>query len=148
MFLCPPLKWVTLSIPIVKSFHTSISYLNFSLHTTMSIENRWGPSGALRGPFSAWNSKQNTSIHQISLYLPLKWVTLSIPIVKSSHSKIFYLYFSWQHRLSIKNHRKPSRAPGALQNQKTAKTCLKSSDIPLYTFNGSNTQFLHSEIIP
>ena len=34
--------------------HSRIFYLDFSWNTTLSIENRWGPSGARRGPFSAW----------------------------------------------------------------------------------------------
>ena len=54
IFLCPPLKWKILSIPIVKSSHSRIFYLDFSWHTSLSIENCWGPLGAPKGPFSAW----------------------------------------------------------------------------------------------
>ena len=42
-----------LSIPIVKSSHSRIFYLDFSWHTSWSIEKCWGLLGGLRGPFSA-----------------------------------------------------------------------------------------------
>ena len=133
MFLCPPLKWVTLSIPIVKSFHSRISYLDFSWHTSLSIESCWGPWGALRGPLGGPSvpekGKQNASNHQISLYPPLKWVTLSIPIVKSSQSKIFYLNFSRHTSLTTENHSGPY---GALHCLKTAKKNASNHQISLH----------------
>ena len=104
----------TLSIPIVKSFHSRISYLDFSWHTSLSIESCWGPWEALRGPLGGppvpEKGKQNASNHQISLCPPLKWVMVSIPIVKSSRSRISYLYFSWHNSSSIDNHWGPMGA--------------------------------------
>ena len=149
----PPLKWVTLSIPIVKSFHSRISYLDFSWHTSLSIESCWGPWGALRGPLGGPSvpekGKQNASNHQISLCPPLKWVTLSIPIVKSSHSRIFYLDFLWHTSLSIENHWGPLEAlRGPFSAWKQQTKCINSSNIPLSTSQVINAQYSHSEIIP
>ena len=39
------------SIPIVKSVHSRIFYLDFSWHTSLSMGNSWGPLGALGGAF-------------------------------------------------------------------------------------------------
>ena len=65
----------------------------------------------------------------------------SFLILKSSHGKIIHLDFLWHTRSSIGNHWGPSGALGGPQSLKHAETCLKSSDIPLSTIHGSNTQF-------
>ena len=51
-----------LSIPIVKSSHSRIFYLDFSWHTSWSIKNRWG---SLWGPSVPENGKQNASNYQL-----------------------------------------------------------------------------------
>ena len=86
----------------MKSSHSRTFYLNFSWHTSLSIESHWGPREPLGGPLVPENSNKKTP--QISLCPPLKWVTLSIPIVKSSHSRIFYLDFSRHTSLSFENY--------------------------------------------
>ena len=122
--LCPPLKGVTLSIPIVKSSHSRIFYLNFSWNTNTI--------GDPRGPIIAWKQQKNTSNHQIFLCPPLMWVMLSIPIVKpiveyfilTSHSTL---------GCSLGTIGEPWVFPGANKNLKKSKTCLKPDTFPFPT---------------
>ena len=83
------------SFPIVKSPHTKIFFLDFSWHTGLSIGNNWGPSGALKGTLRAWKRLNHASNYQIFFCSPFLWERPSTPIVKWTHSKIFYLNFSW-----------------------------------------------------
>ena len=132
----------------MKSSHSKIFYLYFSWHNRLSIKNHRKPSRALQGPFRTRKRSKHALNHQIFLSTPLTGATPSFHIVKSSHSKIFYINVSLYTRLSIANHWGPS---GALcvrpKSQKTVTTGLKS-DISLSIFYTSSGQFSHSEILP
>ena len=115
----------------VKLSFTKIFYLDFLRHTRLSIGE---PPGCLGGPQSLKTAKTSYKSSDI----PLSTIHASKAQLKSSHSGIIHLNFSWHTRLSIGNHWGPSgtlRGPqGALQSLKTAKICIKSSDISLITF--------------
>ena len=101
----------------VKSFHTRIFYLYFSWYskssigspwqTRSSIANHWRPLGALGAapqPENAQNvPKFGCAWGQTDTFcfLPSMQATPSFPLVKSFHSRIFYLYFSWHSKSSI-----------------------------------------------
>ena len=112
-------------------------------HYVPHLGNPLGPWGHL----IAWKWPKNAKNCHIFLCPTSLGVTSGFPIVKSSHSKILYLGFSWHTRLSIRNHWGPSGVLGAPHCLKTTKSCLYSSDIPLSTFV-CNTLFSYSEIIP
>ena len=131
----------------MKSSHSKIFHINVSFYTRLSIANHWGPLAALEWGLRVRKRSQQASNHQTFLSPSFTQTAGSFPIVKSSHSKILYLGFSWHTRLSIRNHWGPSGVLGAPHCLKTTKTCLYSSDIPLSTFV-CNTLFSHSEIIP
>ena len=114
ILVCPPFKWVTPCFPIVKSSHSKIFILNS--HVTLGYP--FGTIGNPWGCFWAHQSLKMASNHQIFLCPPFLWITPSLPIVKSSHKRKFYLDFSWHTRSSI-------GSPGAPQNMKMANKCFK-----------------------
>ena len=88
----------------MKSSHSKIFHINVSFYTRLSIANHWGPLGALVWALRVRKRSQQASNHQTFLSPSFTQAAGSFPIVKSSHSKILYLGFSWHTRLSIRNH--------------------------------------------
>ena len=125
------------SFPIVKSSHSKISSLDFSWHTRVSLVGPWGHRRAWKWPKYASNP-------QIFLGPTLMRATPSFPIVKSSHSRIFY-DFSWHIGLVIGNLWGPSVAHGGPSEPENGQNM--TSQRVLSTFPASNAQFSHSEIL-
>ena len=93
------IPWQSPCFPTVKSSPTKIFYLDFSWLTRSLMEAFGNP----RGPFEAlgdWRPSKNASNHWIFLCPPSMQATPSFPIVKPSHSRLFYFDFSWHSRLS------------------------------------------------
>ena len=108
----------------------------------------WDPGGGCLGPLQARQQPKHASNHQIFFCPPSMGLTPNFPTVRSTHSKLLYLDFSWNGRSSIWNYWGTwGGAMGAPTSQKTTKTCLKSPDILLSAFHGTNSQFSHSQII-
>ena len=137
---------LTPNFPTVSSSHSKLLYPDFWWKARSSIWNHWGPGrGGHWGPLQARKRPKHASNHQIFFCLPSMGLTPSFPIHKSSHNTILYLDFSWNIRSSIWDHLGPwGWLLGAPSSQTTTKTCLKSPDILLSTFHGTNTQLSHS----
>ena len=100
---------IRLGHPLVKCFlSSSYGTLVFPLGT---LGGAWGRA-------RAWKRPKNASHPQLVLCLPFNWVIPSYPIVKSSHSRIFHFYYSWQTR-------SPLRKPGVLGGPESLKAANK-----------------------
>ena len=95
--------------PIVELSHSAILYLDFSWNINLGP---FGTLGGLLGPLQARKQPKNPSNHQIFFCPPSMGLTTNFPTVRSSHSKLFYLDFSWKARSSIWNHWGPQGAVG------------------------------------
>ena len=89
----------------MKSSHSKTSYLDYSWHTRLFIRNHWGPWGLLGGPPEPENGQTMPPILRYFFVPPPHKQHPVFPhpslIPASSHSKRFYLEFSWHIRLSI-----------------------------------------------
>ena len=129
IFLCPHFLQLTPIFPTVRLSQSKIFHLYFSWNTGSSTQDPQGPWGPWGAPLIKKMTKACLKSSDISLTTFYRTNT-QFPIVKSSHSAILYLDFSWNTRLSIRDHWGPlgpwNGPLGAPLSQKTTKTCLKS----------------------
>ena len=126
VFLCLPSMGLTPSFPIHKSSHSTIFYLDFSWNMWSSIWDHLGPWGWLLGPLQARQQPKHASNHQIFFCPPSMGLTPNFPTVRSTHSKLLYLDFSWKGRSSIWNYWGPWGGQwGPLQARKRPKHASK-----------------------
>ena len=89
--------------PTVRLSQSKIFHLYFSWNTGSSIQDPQGPWGPWGAPLIKKMTKACLKSSDISLTTFYRTNT-QFPIVKSSHSAILYLDFSWNTRLSIWDH--------------------------------------------
>ena len=86
----------------------------------------WDPGGGCWGPLQARQQPKHASNHQIFFCPPSMGLTPNFPTVRSSHSKLLYLDFSWKGRSSIWNYWGPLGGQwGPLQARKRPKHASK-----------------------